>query len=195
MINAQYAPNTPYQVSTRLYPEWPVVALPHVPESFQRRITSLLLSLEPTHPSAKAARIYGFSVPSDYLPVETLSRGLKLPPFDQETEIHVSDIWQQHSLSIMSVFATMLLLIVLTLFSWRFYARAKFHSDYIRDILDAQRAIVVVNDGKKLVDLSGEFFRYFPEFNSFEDFAAKHRCICDLFAQEEIGRASCRERL
>lgn len=184
VINAQYAPNTPYQISTRLYPEWPVVALPHVPESFQRRITSLLLSLEPTHPSAKAARIYGFSVPSDYLPVETLSRGLKLPPFDQETEIHVSDIWQQHSLSIMSVFATMLLLIVLTLFSWRFYARAKFHSDYIRDILDAQRAIVVVNDGKKQVDLSGEFFRYFPEFNSIEDFSAQHRCICDLFAAE-----------
>lgn len=184
VINAQYAPNTPYQISTRLYPEWPVVALPHVPESFQRRITSLLLSLEPTHPSAKAAHIYGFSIPSDYLPVETLSRVLKLPPFDQETEIHVSDIWQQHSLSIMSVLAIILLLIVLTLFSWRFYARAKFHSDYIRDILDAQRAIVVVNDGNKLVDLSGEFFRYFPEFSSLEDFTAKNRCICDLFAQE-----------
>ncbi len=184
VINAQYAPNTPYQISTRLYPEWPIIALPQVPESFQRRIASLLMSLEPTHPSAQAARIYGFSVPSDYLPVETLSRALKLPPFDQETQVQVSDIWRQHSLIIMSVFATMMLLIVLTLLIWRFYNRAQFHSHYIRDILDAQRSIVVVNDGQKIIDLSGEFFRYFPQFRNLEDFVRQHPCICDLFVEE-----------
>lgn len=43
---------------------------------------------------------------------------------------------------------------------------------------------MVVNDGNKLVNLSGEFFRYFPEFSSIEEFSAQHRCICDLFAPE-----------
>ena len=185
VINAQYAPNTPYQVSTRLYPEWPVVALPHLPDNAQRRISSLLLSLEPTDAYAQAARIYGFSVPSDYLAVETLSRGLRLPPFDQQQEVHIRDIWQQHALAIVAIFSAMLLLILLSLFIWRFYARAKFQKDYVRDILDAQHAIIAINDGKKLIDVSGEFFRYFPEFNSLAEFLTRYHCICDLFVKEE----------
>jgi len=185
VINAQYTPNTPYQISTRLYPEWPIVALPHLPDRLQRQIASLLLSLEPTHPSAQAAGIYGFSVPSDYLPIETLSRALKLPPFDQGAEVQMNDLWQQNALSVLTIFAVILVLLILSLFIWRFYARAKFNHDYIRDILDAQHAIIVVNDGHQLIDLAGEFFRYFPEFNSIEDFKKKYHCICDLFNKKE----------
>lgn len=184
VINAQYAPNTPYQISTRLYPEWPVVALPHVTENVQRRIASLLLSLEATHPSLQYNQIYGFSVPSDYLPVETLSRALKLPPFEAVSDTPENPFWQQRNYWILGILAAFMLMTLLLLLLLRFYERAKFNHHYTRDILDSQHAIVVVNDGHHMIDVSQEFFHYFYEFKNLADFLKQHQCICELFSDE-----------
>jgi len=87
----------PYAVSTRLYPEWPFVALPHVDSLVTRKVASALFALTPDHPAARAAGIAGFGPPADYLPVETLARALRLQPYDHPPEVGVREIWQQYA--------------------------------------------------------------------------------------------------
>ena len=109
ILNRQSYPGFPYLVSTRLYPEWAFVALPHVDSQQVRKIASSLMLLEAEHPVARAAGIAGFSPPADYLPVEKIMRALRSPPFDQAQPITWRDLWIQHR-SIL-----ILLLIALTL--------------------------------------------------------------------------------
>jgi len=95
LINAQFHAGFPYRVSTRLYPEWPVFALSHVSEGVVRHIAAALYALEPEHPAAIAAGIYGYTVPADYLIVEELARSLRLPPFDRPPEFTLADAWER----------------------------------------------------------------------------------------------------
>jgi len=76
VINAQNLPGFPHAVSTRLYPEWPFFALPHVEEDVVRRVTAALLLLadDPVFRSTLDRR--GFGVAADCLPVENLLRSL-----------------------------------------------------------------------------------------------------------------------
>lgn len=96
VLNRQTFPDFPMATSTRLYPEWAFAALPHVEAKTARRIASALLAIEPDSPVAKAAGIYGFTVPADYLPVEQLARSLRLPPFAGVPEFTLRDVFSRY---------------------------------------------------------------------------------------------------
>ena len=97
VLNPQALAGYPFAVSTRLYPEWPFVALPHVDRPTVRRVSAALLGLEASHPAARAAGIAGFSPPLDYLPVETMARTLRLPPFDHAPPFSWRDVWSRYA--------------------------------------------------------------------------------------------------
>ncbi len=97
IINRQQLASFPFLVSTRLYPEWPVVALPHIGEARLRQIASALLALPGNHPAALSAGIAGFGPAADYLPVERLARALKLPPYDVVPRLTARELWHQYS--------------------------------------------------------------------------------------------------
>ena len=96
VVNQQHYPDFPYQVSTPLYPEWPVVMMPHVDEDLSRQIVIALFSLQPDTEAAKAAGIYGFTRPADYMSVEALLRDLRLPPFEAAPEFTLLDLWHRY---------------------------------------------------------------------------------------------------
>jgi len=56
-----------------------------------------------------------------------------------------------------------------------------------RLIFDAQVNIVVVTDGKKLVDANKAFLNFF-EVESLDEYLLKSHCICDFFIQSENAR-------
>ncbi|MFW6341768.1 MAG: diguanylate cyclase [Halothiobacillaceae bacterium] len=116
-LNAQYFPRFPYQVSTRLYPEWPVFALAHVPEPVIRHVAAALFAIEPDDPAARAAAIHGFTIPADYLPVEELARALRLPPFEAPPDFTVSDAWARWGvmLALLAVALALILVLVMLL--------------------------------------------------------------------------------
>lgn len=87
--------------STRLYPEWPVFALPHVEESVVRKVAAALFALEPDHSAAQAAGIYGYTIPADYLAIENLTRKLRLPPYDTAPEFTLTDVLQRWKIGLM----------------------------------------------------------------------------------------------
>ncbi len=101
--------------STRLYPEWPVFALPHVHERTLRHFTSALLSLEREHPAAVEAHIAGYTIPADYLPVEDLARTLRLPPYEDYGVITLTSVirefWKE-GVGILLLLATLVMLLV-----------------------------------------------------------------------------------
>ncbi|KAB2926969.1 MAG: PhnD/SsuA/transferrin family substrate-binding protein [Dechloromonas sp.] len=113
IVNAQQHPDFPYIVSTRLYPEWAFVALPHVDSRKVRRIASSLMLLEADHPVAKAAGIAGFAPPADYLPVENVMRALRSPPFDVVEPITWRDIWAQQRLTMIVILVSLLIVALL----------------------------------------------------------------------------------
>ena len=58
------------------------------------------------------------------------------------------------------------------------------NQDYSQDILDSQSNIIVVNDGVKIIDASGGFFKFFSDYPNLEDFSKDYSCVCDLFVKE-----------
>ncbi|NMG27696.1 EAL domain-containing protein [Aromatoleum evansii] len=95
LIGTRQYPGYPFPVSTRLYPEWPVVAMPQVPHDLARRVTAALLALPHDGEVADTLQISGFTIPGDYRPVDDLLRGLRLPPFDRAPEFTFVDVWRR----------------------------------------------------------------------------------------------------
>ena len=62
--------------SSRLYPDWPIAALPHTPPALSKQVALALLSMPRT------ADGYGWSVPSDYQSVDQLFSELKIGPYE-----------------------------------------------------------------------------------------------------------------
>lgn len=96
ILNSRPVSAFPHALSTRLYPEWPFVALPGRDTEISRHVTAALLRLE--HDSAVTRRggYWGFTIPADYSPVDELLRELRLPPYDKVPEFTVRDIWQRY---------------------------------------------------------------------------------------------------
>lgn len=152
ILNAQQFPNFPYHVSTRLYPEWAFVSLPHVDRRHIRLIASALMALEETHPAAMNANIGGFSPPGDYLPVENLARALRMPPFDQRVPLEV--FWYDHR-----ELAVTTLVLLAVIGSWILWIFARMlHQRRQADAMIRQAASVFehANEGIIITDPKGD---------------------------------------
>lgn len=135
IINAQQLKGYPFALSTRLYPEWPVVSLPHVDSRVIRRFSSALFALTADHPAAMAADLAGFSPPADYQSVENLARSLRLPPFDQVPRITWLDALHQYWIWVAAVVLLMVLLLVTTLLFFTQKRRIAGEEQRLRDLI------------------------------------------------------------
>ncbi len=93
----------PYQVSTRLYPEWPVMAMPHLDSDLQRQLAAALLALPAQHPAAQAAGLAGVAPPADYASVERLAQALGIPPYDTPNSVDLREVWREYHLFILAL--------------------------------------------------------------------------------------------
>lgn len=119
VINRQALADYPFISSTRLYPEWPMIALPTTDARTVREVTAALLTLDPDGPVARQAQIAGFDPPADYLPIEQAMRALRLPPFDQPSRYGLADLWRDYwpqliaaALAVAAILALSLLLLL-----------------------------------------------------------------------------------
>ncbi|MFA5242542.1 MAG: EAL domain-containing protein [Sulfuricella sp.] len=118
IINRQDLPGFPYAVSTRLYPQWPLAALPQVDEASARRIAAALLRIEEDTPLARALDIHGFTVPASYASVEDLARKLRLPPYDTPPEITLADIWKRYRAQVILLILAVTIILSLAAGLW-----------------------------------------------------------------------------
>ena len=87
----------PFMVSTALYPEWPLAALPHVKEKTIKRVIIALLQLSPQDKAAVAGGISGWVNALDYRPVRDCLQDLRFPPFEQYNIISWRETIRQHA--------------------------------------------------------------------------------------------------
>jgi len=148
VLGQQNYPGYPYALSSRLYPEWPVVAMSHLPEDLSVRIAGALLSLPHGGEAARRMGIFGFTVPADYESVRAMMRELRAPPFDKPPVISWRDIWQQYGLLIASTVLTLLLLVVMGLREMVLRQRMDSFSNAMGEgmfVLDRQGIVTYIN--------------------------------------------------
>ncbi len=148
IINAQAIPSFPLKLSTRLYPEWPFAALPHIESEIANHVAAALLLIH-DDPVIQQLKIKDFAIPHDYLPVEQVLRTLRFPPFDKTPSFTLSDIWQRYAIPIV-IFSTLSLLIgILSLFL--FNLNRRLHKTFERNAmlvraLESSQTGVVITD-------------------------------------------------
>ncbi|MDX4061564.1 response regulator [Aliarcobacter skirrowii] len=65
-----------------------------------------------------------------------------------------------------------------------FLKKTKFQSEKIEKILNSQKNILIVTDGKQLITANKAFLDFFS-YNKLEDFKKDYNCICDHFVKED----------
>lgn len=152
LINAQQLKGYPFLLSTRLYPEWPVVSLPHVDSRVIRRFSSALFALNADHPAAQAANLAGFSPPADYQSVENLARSLRLPPYDQVPRITWLDALHQYWIWVAAMVLLMVLLLITTLLFFTQKRRIAGEERRLRDLIARWPQPMLMLRDRALVD-------------------------------------------
>lgn len=114
VISQQNLPGYPFPVSTHLYPQWPVLALPHLETSIVNQLTAELLEIEQRGALAKAIKIHGFTLPYNYSEVENVLKTLQLPPFDTPQTVTWQEIWNDHKYIASTLIACFVLLFILS---------------------------------------------------------------------------------
>jgi len=164
VINSKQIKGFPYRLSTRLYPEWAFVALPHVDSRLVRKVASALFALDEQHPAAQAAHIAGFAPPADYLPVENAIRALRLPPFDQVTPITLLTIWNHYRFQlIIAVFAFAVISLLLVRLFQRNRALALKQLALHKSRNELATAQAVAKVGSWTIDLSNQAIEWSKE--------------------------------
>lgn len=105
----------PFAHSTHLYPQWALAALPHVDANLARVVVAKLLLIDPHDPAALAGHFYGFTIPSDYSPVETLLREMRFPPFNTTPTFTLTDVWLRYRQPLLLLVFTGSVIIILIL--------------------------------------------------------------------------------
>jgi len=118
VVNLQNLRAFPVQVSTALYPEWPISYLSHVDERLARQVTAALFLLKENSSLTLAMGIRGFSVPADYTPVDDLLRALRLPPFDVKPAFTLRDVAARYRVQLLAGGVALLLILLLGLRLW-----------------------------------------------------------------------------
>jgi diguanylate cyclase (GGDEF)-like protein/PAS domain S-box-containing protein len=80
VLNRQPSELFPQLLSTELYPEWPVAAMPSNSPEINKAVLLALLQIPSTSPAAAVGRYQGFSVPANYTRVEELMRRMDAYP-------------------------------------------------------------------------------------------------------------------
>lgn len=163
VLNPQELRGFPFQVSTRLYPEWPLVSLPHVDSRHIRQIASALFALSPEHPAARAAGLDGFAPPSDYQSVEYLARQLRLPPYDQVPRVTWLDVFNQYRIWVAVVTLLILLLLVTSVWLHRKKRQLALESRRLKELVASWPQPMLMIHGHALSDCNRaalELLRY-----------------------------------
>ena len=127
IIKPDTVPQYPLILSTTLYPQWAVAALPWADTDMARLLAATLLALPIGGEVATAAKIAGFTVPGNYQTVEDMMRALRMPPFDRP-DFRLGDVWERFRWLIVALGVSTLFILLLA-------ARLATHQRTLREML------------------------------------------------------------
>lgn len=119
IINPQEAPEFPFALSTRLYPEWPFSKVAHTADGLAQQVAVALLNMPHDHPAALSGKYAGWTIPLDYQPVHDLFMALKLPPYQNLGRFTLVDAISRYRSWLIGGVLMLLFMIVMTLWVMR----------------------------------------------------------------------------
>ncbi len=115
ILTADKTPDYPLLLSTRLYPQWALAAMPWLDQSTARQVAGVMLSLPHHGEVARRAQISGFNIPGEYRSVERVMRALRAPPFDARVPLQA--VWEDHRTIVIA-----LAMLILAAPGWMLYS-------------------------------------------------------------------------
>lgn len=109
ILNTQELAELPVQSSSRLYPDWPVLAMPGVPQVTVNRVMALLLGWEKRQ--RPSGITMAFSAAANYKSVEYTLQALDLPPYQHTIPLSFMHSWTDHRGTLLFVSALLILLL------------------------------------------------------------------------------------
>ena len=109
IIHEQFYEGFPLKISTKRYPEWPLVSLPHTSQALARKVSSLALGMD-ENVFKEARVVHGFTIASDYSGVEEVLRTLRFPPFDTLPRFDIKEFIEYYKLELLLILSLISLL-------------------------------------------------------------------------------------
>lgn len=161
LVGAQKYADFPFLTSTRLYPEWPVAAMPHVDKQLTAQVASALLAIPHNSAFTQSMSIAGFTIPGDYRTVDNLMRQLRIEPFNESPMVTLRDIyhhWSQELIALILILVSLMSFFILLLYRRnRSLLKAKRHlqanSEQLRKL---QLAVEQSPESILITDLNGQ---------------------------------------
>ncbi len=150
----------PYLLSTRLYPEWPLAKLSHVPNELAEQLATSLIVMPPDSPAAVQAGTRGWTIPLNYQIVHDCFYQLKIGPYENYSKINPVDVISKYLLWIIFI-----VLIILFLISTVLYILS-----LNRQLKESERKMRQMATLDPLTEL--------PNRRYFQDFAEKTLDLC-----------------
>ena len=161
VVGQRHTANFPYAHSTRLFPHWPFARLNHVSEELTKEILIALLEMTPEHPAARAAGIYGWTLPHNYQSVHDLFLEFRLGPY-KNLPVGIGEIMERYGKSILLAVVLVIAMLLATL-SWvlrtnRLLHRNKEQLQLAAGVFDhAQEGIVITDASGKILEANDTF--------------------------------------
>ncbi|MDD2685319.1 MAG: EAL domain-containing protein [Gallionella sp.] len=137
ILNQQPLTHFPQQRSTDLYPEWPIAAMPDVPDSLVKQVTLALLQIRPEDLVAQKGKFYGFAPAGNYAAVEAMMERLKVNP-ERAHEFDLRDVTRKYAPELISGGLLLLLGMVATAIYLARTNRRLIQSTHERELLDEE---------------------------------------------------------
>ncbi|MEJ2200846.1 MAG: PhnD/SsuA/transferrin family substrate-binding protein [Desulfuromonadaceae bacterium] len=185
----------PFLRSTRLYPEWPMAKLKHVPEELAKQVAIALLGLEASHPAAQAGQVSGWTIPQNYQSIHDCLKLLHLGPYRYPPKVTFGELFAQYRLAILGILA-LLVVTTCSMTYFRMLGRRLQQSELkVREAhAELDQLFQASADGIFRVDTEFNIVRVNRTFEEMSGFSAKnvigHKCY-EIFPGSECGTPGC----
>lgn len=177
VLNPQPQAQFPLLLSTALFPEWPLAAMPRTSEALSAKVAVALLSIQPDTSYAHAGHYYGFTTPANYAPVEALMRRTNVFPHVVAEPVW-KELWLYYELEILAAAVALFLTGAgLSAYLWvanrklrrmtTLYAEAQSGLEVTAAAFESQVGIIVTDAQTQIVRANEAFTKLFgyPEQN------------------------------
>ena len=141
ILNSKEDATFPFAHSTQLYPEWPIAITHATSGLLAKKVAIALLQLDEQAPAAKAANIFGWTVPLDYQPVHELMKELHVGHYAKTEKPSMAEIISFYKYWILSFGAGLILLLAVLIYITRLNrALDGSKTSLEKEVLDRSRA-------------------------------------------------------
>ncbi|MDB5353261.1 MAG: sensor signal transduction histidine kinase [Planctomycetota bacterium] len=141
----------PLPSTTPLAPEWPLTALKATPEDLSRKVVIALLKLPPDDPAVIAAHSSGWTTPMIYSSVRQMLRDLRLPPYQHDEHVNLTDAVREYRVWLYGAAAIMLALIAATILAFSINSsHAKLRVTLESELAEREKAERALGDSEVL---------------------------------------------